>query len=140
VTCRPQRELALRGWTWRIGGEAAGHRIAFDTWMIRAGSVSIVGFLLAITGGMIHQPMVWGLGLAVLVVWPILFAFAAVELRRLNKAIRSALGIRIDMRSHPGPPRGSDRYVAWCCRYGLQPYPFKPSEPECHSNSEADES
>jgi hypothetical protein len=122
------RELALRSWSWRIGTEAAIHRIALDTWMIRGGIVSIVGFSLAIAGGISDQPIIWGVGLVVLATWPIIYVRAALELRRMNRAISSTLGVPIGVRSHPGPPLAAEKYRAWCRKNGLEPYPFKPKE------------
>jgi len=120
------RRLALREWTWRYGEAAASHRMALDTWIIRAAITSTLGFGLVIVGGVTHQPIVLGLGAVALAIWITLDICIWVELHRMNRAISAALGIPIDLRSHPGPPRGADKYRAWCQRNHIQEYPFKP--------------
>jgi len=124
---RPKiRELVLQEWTWRIGEEAATHRIEYYKCQNRGWIASVIGFVLILIGGFNNIPAVVGLGIAALGIWLVFNMKTWIEIVRMHRSASTALGIRLGMRSFP--PRDVDRYRAWCSENGVQPYPFKPRD------------
>ena len=108
-----------------MGAEAARHREANYSWLLRGWVLGIAGFVLIVIGTRNHLAAILGVGLALACGFLACYALAWVELIKMRRAISNALGIPIDWRRHPPPPRTAERYRAWCDKYGVQPYPFR---------------
>jgi len=116
-----------REFTWRIGGEAAKHRIAAEDLRIRGMFVLTISVVLMYFGFKLRVPPVWAVGLSVYVFAGYCICRACVETARGRRATGRALGVKIN-RKLPPPPNTKAHYLAWCKKYGLQPYPFRPPD------------
>ena len=121
------RDLTLQEWTWRVGPEAAAHRIATSRWTIRTWFLGLLGFVLVLVGAKSGSTPTWLAGVAVYVVGVCSVVRTWVELVRSRRAISRTLGIPIKFRSNSPPPNRRSNYLAWCDKYRLSPYPFRPS-------------
>lgn len=121
------RELARQEWMWRVGPDAAAHRIAVSRWTIRTWSLGVLGFVLVLVGAKTGSAPIWIAGVVVYVVGGYSIVRTWTEVVRLRRAISRTLNIPIRFRSNPPPPNRRSNYLTWCEKYKLKPYPFRPS-------------
>ena len=113
-------------WCRRVGPEAAGHRVNNYRCLNRGWVALVIGFLLVLSGGIGHQQIVFFVGWIGFIIWGIFYVLSWRELALWRRALISALG---PIKDFPRvPPRSPEKYLAWCRKNGLQPYPFDQTE------------
>ena len=117
--------LMLQEWTWRVGSEAAAHRMATSRWTVRIWVAGVLAFVLVLVGAKESVPTISIMGGIVYAGASYCIFRAWVEMLRTRRAISRSLGISIRFRSNPPPPNRKAHYIAWCKKYGVQPYPFR---------------
>jgi hypothetical protein len=122
------RELELEEWTWRIGPEAAAHKLATNRWSFRTWLCGAMGFVLAFAGIKVGTQPIWIAGVVAYAASIYCMYRGWTEVTRTRQAIRKSLGVPVN-RHHPPPPNRVAHYLAWCKKYDLPPYPFRPPGP-----------
>jgi hypothetical protein len=87
----------------------------------------VVGFGLVLAGVKLGSQATWVAGAVVYVACLYCIVRGWNEMMRTRRAISRALGITIN-RHDPPPPNRVTHYLAWCEKYNLEPYPFRPTD------------
>ena len=120
-------EAVLVEWTKRVGPEAAAHRVRYYQLWLKGWLSAVVGGGLLMGGGISGLTAVTLVGGAALVAWLVLTLRSFVELQRMNAAIRESLGVTFGFFGGPSSYRG--KYLEWCERHEVAPYPFLAAAP-----------
>lgn len=120
-------DAVLVEWTKRVGPDAARHRVYCYRTYMRAWLSGLVGAALLIAGGIGDITPLMVVGGATLLAWLLLTVRALIEISRMNRAIHASL--RVHFGFFGGPPSSRGKYLAWCQRNGLEPYPYKTTDP-----------
>lgn len=122
------RDLIRQELTWRMGPEAAQHRLAMTRWSSRCWLLQVVGCGLVLSGVAASAVAIWITGATVYYLGGYCAYRSIVEMIRWRRAASKALGINIKFpNGTPAPPSKPERYLAWCESHNLHPYPFRPS-------------
>lgn len=117
-------------WAWRFGPRAAKYYGRWFRSMRLYWPTGCAGMTALITGALAHMPDLLWAGLGAFGVALLLMIYADVCLVKRHYATEKALGIRLNAKHGGPPPVGKEGYLRWCERRGLEPYPFRPPDPD----------
>jgi hypothetical protein len=114
------RDGVIRTWTTRVGPEAAERYAAAVVSYIDLAWTMLVGFGLAIIGGLLHAPPLWIAGLCVLSAFCVLLVRSFLIWRQFHERASESLGIHVRL----SPPQQERLWVRWCEKRGIPPHQF----------------
>jgi hypothetical protein len=108
----------------RVGDDAAAYRMASRRWSLIT-LFPLGGFVLV--AGILAISQSHAIDILLVVLWVAAMGAAFMMVRsnfRYRRAVATALGIPIGLRTNRPPPSRRSDYLAWCKKVGVTPYPF----------------
>jgi hypothetical protein len=108
----------------RVGNDAAAYRMASRRWSLIT-LFPLGGFVLA--AGILSVRKSHAIDVLLVVLWVAAMSATFMMVRsnfQYRRAVASALGIPIGLRTNRPPPSRRSDYLDWCEQVGVAPYPF----------------
>ena len=129
----------LKVTTWQVGPEAASHLIASIQWNFRSSVFLCIGAILIYLKGIATLTPTLIVGIIFCIVGGYCIVLMFKEKHQWRRSASRALSIDPPFRGRttkkmvaqgiiPYPPPLRSAYIAWCEKYGQQPYPFRDAE------------